>query len=178
MAWELRRAALQTTVFGCFAAATVACAYEAGITIFSPLEATEQPVHSNTGSGLLATLQNSNPPEFAPIAVLASPLFLATRTPVRSPAPIPEPVAEAPIAAVIPAVDSAPPDYILAGVMISSAERKVLLRKHTNERGLWIKHGNSTADGWVVLTVGSERVTLTRDQKEFGLSLRSSTKMR
>lgn len=170
----MNRRGLSSVALAVLAVFAIACAYEAWLTVLAPLEAAETPVRGDHDTGLLAPLRDPGPPAFAPLAMVTAPLFLATRTPP----PLQPVVSESPPEVMsVPASPAAvvittPPNYTLAGVMISPSGRKVLLRKHMAEKGAWINHGKTTDDGWIVLTVAPEKVTLSRDDHEFRLLLR------
>ena len=76
------------------------------------------------------------------------PLFLASRRPIEAPAP------EEP-----PDQSLGEPPAALRGVMISSAERSVLLQFPNRADAVWVAEG-ATLAGWTVETVEPNQVTL------------------
>lgn len=152
--------------------------YEFALSVTSPLAAATPWEASKPSPAFLDVLPEP-PAPFEPNAITGQPVFAVSRKPpppplLTSESPLPEVVAE-------PASPEtshvAPPDYILAGILISSTSQRVLLKKHKSEKGSWLSRGQMTSDGWTVLTVKPAEATIRRSPHQFTLQFRSLTQV-
>lgn len=151
-------------------AVSVVCLQDVGFAMLSPIAAPE-PWLPPRPSRASATDPPAVPMPFEPSALFTQPVFAITRMPPQPSAPPAEtPVAASPSP---PSIEVAPPNYVLAGIMISAVEQKVLLKNHKTEKGFWISRGQNTRDGWTVLTVKPDKVTLGKSTSQFMLQFRS-----
>jgi hypothetical protein len=146
------------------------CIHHVGLAMVSPLAATEQWSPPEMPPAPVPT----DPQPFEPSALISQPLFAMTRIPPQSaPSSANAGAVEAPPLPPVEPLDTAPPDYILAGIMISGSNQRVLLKKHKTEKGLWVSRGQITGDGWTVLTVNQDKATIARSNRQFTLQFRS-----
>jgi hypothetical protein len=143
--------------------------------IFGPLPVRADVIRTETAPAVLAVLRAGDPPPFEPAALVARPLFSPSRSP-----PVPTPasvVPEAPPAPVLAVSLEQPPDpaYVVGGVVISPAFRKVLLRAEGWAKGRWLREGESTPEGWTVSQISAAKVILARAKRELSLPLRHHT---
>jgi len=152
-------------------ALALACAYEVGSEIVAPLAAAEQGLARDPPPEPMARLI-ADPARFEPAALFTQPVFAMNRMPPQPLAPPPAPAPSPPPP--VETVQVVPPDYILAGIMISGSEQRVLLKKHKTEKGQWIARGKTTSDGWTVLTVSPDKATMSQSASQFTLEFRSN----
>jgi hypothetical protein len=96
-----------------------------------------------TGSRMAAIIERPlfSPSRKRPSAVRA-PLALVEAPPVVTPPPLPD------------------PEYVLAGVSISTSARRALLRNPGEESGNWFDMGSATGEGWRISKVTPNSVDL------------------
>jgi hypothetical protein len=167
-----RAAGLRLTALLVASVAAAASLHLAWTGIFGPLPVRAEIVRTETAPAVLAVLQAGDPPPFEPAALVERPLFSPTRTDPKPPAtPV---VVETPAAPVLAAsLQEAPdPAFVVGGVVISPAFRKVLLRGEGWAKGRWLREGESTPEGWTVSKISAAKVTLSRGKRELSFPLR------
>jgi hypothetical protein len=120
----------------------------------------------NYRKALVRDLQGSAAPQ--PDALLAKPLFVASRLPFKSEAPPVQAALPAPVEMV------AAPAYRIGGVMITPQSRKVLLRSPDVAATQWLSEGDVTAQGWTVSSIEVNRVAIARGEQRVAFDLYAS----
>jgi hypothetical protein len=134
---------------------------------------TEQTEQAGAGPlPMLAALQQSEEIAFAPDALVARPLFSATRRPRATVDPVVEPTPE--IVSIAPPPEEPPPVYIVGGVIVSTGVRKILLRRELREPAKWLSQGEMTGEGWTIASIRSDGVVLKRGEREVAMPFRAS----
>lgn len=152
--------------------AALGCTFEVSRAMTSPMAGTEAWLPAGTPRAPAAE-SPAAPAPFEPGALLTQPVFLMSRTPVRPAAPAAEmPVVVVSTAPPAPEPAPVPPGYILSGIMITGSDQRVLLKTHKTEKGIWFSRGQSTQEGWTVLTVNPEDATIARASSQFTLQFR------
>jgi hypothetical protein len=125
-----------------------------------------------SGTSPLSVLAAPDAPYIAS-ALLARPVFSPSRSrPIESsgeiaaPPPPPPPGRQEPLAA---------PSYVVGGVIVAPGIRKTLLRQDGGEAGAWLRHGESTPDGWTVAFIAPDRVVVERLGQHFDLVIPGRT---
>jgi hypothetical protein len=113
---------------------------------------------------LVRDLHGSAAPQ--PNALLAKPLFVASRLPFT-----PEPPPAVQVAAPAPVEMAAAPTYRIGGVMITPQSRKVLLRSPDIAATQWLSEGDVTAQGWTVSSIEVNKVALARGDQRVAFDL-------
>jgi hypothetical protein len=120
-------------------------------------------------SVILPALHAERTPAFTPESLIARPVFSATRRPREEIAPALE--AEAPEPAAAPA-PPAPPSYLVDGVMVFAETRKILLRRQPREPGQWLSQGDTTQEGWTILSIRADEIVLEQGGRSVAMSPR------
>jgi hypothetical protein len=168
-----RASGLRLTALLIGVSATAASLHFAWAGIFGPLPGPAGGVRERASAVVLPNLTAEDPRPFEPVALVEQPLFSPTRT---KPQPMAAPVvAEVPPPPVLAAsAEQAPdPSYVIGGVVISPAFRKVLLRSEGSDRGRWMREGDSTQDGWKVSAIAADKVVVSRGSRRVTFQLRS-----
>ncbi|MGF9759501.1 hypothetical protein AAII07_30340 [Microvirga sp. 0TCS3.31] len=119
---------------------------------------------------ILPALHAKGGPAFTPEALIARPLFAPNRKPREEIEPAPEPeVAEQSA----PPPPPAPPSYIVDGVMVFAETRKILLRHQPREPGQWLSEGDTTGDGWTIVSIGPDEIVLEQGGRSVAMSPRT-----
>jgi hypothetical protein len=119
---------------------------------------------------ILPGLHADRAPAFAPEALVARPVFSATRRPRGEIEPVPEPEAPEPAA---PPHPPAPPSYLVDGVMVFAETRKILLRRQPREPGQWLSQGDTTQEGWTILSIRADEIVLEQGGQSVAMSPRT-----
>jgi hypothetical protein len=111
------------------------------------------------------------PPQLVPVTatwLLDKPLFLESRT-----KPLPQVVAVAPPVTIVEEVPPPVPKYVVGGIITAPAARRALLRKANEKSGQWWNEGETTAEGWMVLSIGEDAVVLSNRGRKIAFHLYS-----
>jgi hypothetical protein len=71
-------------------------------------------------------------------------------------------------------VETPPPNYIVNGIFVSAKYRKALLRTDKQVSGRWLNQGQSTDEGWAIVSINGWEVVLGRDLRRIVVPLRSN----
>lgn len=116
------------------------------------LDSLETEHKSSAASIEIPQAPDARPAEFA--ALIERPLFLESRTRPLSPTGETSP---------LPADKQnlgPSPDYVIAGIVVSPTRRRVLMRAPGEEAGKWWNQGETTANGWAIVSVEGNSVVL------------------
>ena len=105
---------------------------------------------------------------FQPQALIDKPLFL----PARAKPQAPPPALPVEVAALPPIVEEPPPAYVVQGIVATLTARKALLRTGDRPRSSWIAEGAVSAEGWTLLSIGLNCVTLRKGARLLTLDLK------
>jgi hypothetical protein len=135
-----------------------------------PPVARTAPIGAHEVSSILQALHAKGGAAFTPEALIARPLFAPNRKPYEEIEPTPEPeLAEQPA----PPPPPAPPSYLVDGVMVFAQTRKILLRHQPREPGQWLSQGDTTGEGWTIVSIEPNEVVLKQDGRSVTLSPRT-----
>lgn len=139
----------------------------AWVSAFGPI--ISEPTLQKPSSGVSLSIEEVGAPRLSAV-ITARPLFSSERKQVVNPSHSPramEVAATEPVEALVFA-----PSYVVSGVIVSTSLKKVLLRNNTGEKGLWVNEGEETAEGWRVLTISPDKITILKHSKHFSLNVR------
>ena len=133
------------------------------------------PFAPHEGAAILSSLRAEGTPAFTPEALIARPLFAPNRKPREEMEPVAEPeVAES----AAPPPPAAPPSYLVDGVMVFADTRKILLRHQPREPGQWLSQGDTTRDGWTIVSIRADEIVLEQDGRSVAMSPRTRRSIR
>ena len=165
MSW---RGALALCVLVSLAAGSIHVAWGA---MMSPLPvARSGPLGPSEVAAILPALHAEAAPAFTPEALIGRPLFAPNRRPREEIEPLPEPeVAES----AAPPPPPAPPPYLVDGVMVFAETRKILLRNQPREQGQWLSQGDTTQDGWTIVSIRADEIVLQQGERSVAMAPRT-----
>jgi len=138
--------------------------------VVNPMSAGSIGAKPSEASAMLAILQAGTETTFVPDALVARPLFSASRRQPVQPEPVVEPPPN-PISSA-PPPEEPPPSYIVGGLIVSDGVRKILLKREQREAAKWLSQGEMTGEGWTIVSIKTDGAILERGGREFAVPLR------
>jgi hypothetical protein len=121
-------------------------------------------------AAILPALHAEGATTFTPGVLIARPLFSPNRKPRGQIEPTPEPEVAEPAA---PPPPPAPPSYLVDGVMVFAETRKILLRHQPREPGQWLSQGDTTRDGWTIVSIRADEIVLEQGGRSVAMAPRT-----